>query len=136
MFSYGSIVRPPSGAPVCGCDTFIGCPSAKIHGTGFRSASSSKEITLVPLDVTFGAFHRPLSRTKISVWGMRAMRIIFKLRGVAVNHRASDGTLSRLGKGPQPIENVDGLRNLASEIESSVIQNTVIDEAKLQFAGE
>jgi len=67
------------------------------------------------------------------------MRIVFKLRGVAVNHRAPDGTLSRLGKGRQPIDNglppaeqdVDGLRNLASEV-----QNAVVDEAKLQFAGE
>ena len=64
------------------------------------------------------------------------MRIIFKLRGVAVNHRAPDGTLSRLGKGRQPVTNVDGLRNLASEIQSSAIQNAVVDEAKLQFAGE
>ena len=64
------------------------------------------------------------------------MRIIFKLRGVAVNHRAPDGTLSRLGTGRQPTDTVDGLRNLASEIQSSVVQNAVVDEAKLQFAGK
>jgi hypothetical protein len=58
------------------------------------------------------------------------MRIIFKLRGVTVNHRVRGASLSTVNRATaEPA--VHGLRNLASEI-----QNAVVDEAKLQFAGE